>query len=625
MRSRYFLVVYLLWIGPSVYAQENSIVQDYLARAEQIQYDNGDSALFFAKTANELAAVGGDSVIYAHTLNRLAVVYYILGDYEKSFGYFLSAKEIFERERDSEGLIFSMNGVGLIYLSEKAYEEAIDVWERCLAESRVLDDSISMSKSLINLSIALQELKRYEEGRNYLLQSLDFLSGRKDHVFTVMTKNRLGKISHLMGEYAASKSYYQGVLNEGAEVNNWEKAYANTGLAEVYHSLGQLEEAEKAGMAGYEFADRVGAYWDLERATSILSEIFEASGKFAEAVRFVRLNKIFSDSLYSDAKDRQLAQLHLKLSKADNHKLLAENELAKQTVKRRNYGLVFSTAGFMLLVGLLLSFRRNLSLKEKYSRDLEEKNRSIEFQKYQIQRQNQSLQEINQTKDKLLSIVAHDLRSPLHSILQILEMYREGYFEDNQKDEALDLLYSQVVKTDTMLNNILKWVNEQIDNIHPKFEIVYPWQEVGELIETYEFQAKSKGLVVRHEKGVQSAIWVDRGHFQVIVQNLLHNAIKFTPFGGQIHIYYTQDGNSVNIHLRDSGRGMDAEAQSIFNASGNFRLNSHIGTANETGSGLGLMLVKQFVVNNKGCIRLLSDTEAGTEFVITFLKVEREA
>jgi len=625
MKNRYFLVLYLVWVGSSVYAQDSSMVRDYLAKAEQVQYNNKDSALFFAKAANELAAIGDDSVLYATTLNRLAVVYYISGDYEKSFDYFLSAKEVFERQGDSEGLVFSMNGVGLIYLSEKAFEEAIDVWESCLRENRKLNDSISISKNLINLSIALEELKRYEEGKTYLLQSLEYLADRDDHVYAVMSKNRLGKISFLMGDFTLAESYYLGVLENQSEVNNWEKAYAYTGLAEVYHRLGQFKAAEKAGILGYEFADRVGAYWDLERATSILSDVFEASGKFAEAVKFVRLNKVYSDSLYNDAKDRQLGQLHLRLSKADNQKLLAENELARQTVKRRNYGLVFSTAGFMLLVGLLLSFRRNLRLKEGYSRDLEEKNRSIEFQKHQIQKQNQSLLEINQTKDKLLSIVAHDLRSPLHSILQILEMYREGFFEDSQKDEALDLLYTQVVKTDNMLNNILKWVNEQIDNIHPKFEVVYPWKEIGELIGAYDFQAKSKGLVVRHKQGGQSPIWVDRGHFQVIIQNLLHNAIKFTPYGGQIHISYGQDGNSVSIHLRNSGKGMDEGVQSVFNSSENIRLSSQVGTANETGSGLGLMLVKQFVVNNKGCIQLLSDSESGTEFVVTFLKVEREA
>ncbi|WP_209330721.1 tetratricopeptide repeat-containing sensor histidine kinase [Lunatimonas salinarum] len=618
------MVAYLL-VGPSVFAQKDIPVNDYLAKAEAIQYDNVDSALFFAKAANQLAANAGDSVLYATTLNRLAVVYYISGDYDKSFAHFLFAKEIFERHDDSRGLAFSLNGVGLIYLSEKSYGQALAIWEHCLQENRKLNDTISISKNLINLSIVLEELERYEEGKAYLLQSMALLANRGEQVYTVMTKNRLGRISYLMEDHAMAKSYYLEVLGQLDTVNKWEKAYAYTGLAEVYYHLGHSAAAEEAGLKGFEFADQVGAYWDLARVTEILSRVFEQSGKYEKAVKFVRLNKMYSDSLYNETKDRQLAQLHLKLTKADNQNLQVENELAKQTASRRNYGLLFSTAGLMLLIGLLFSLRRNLRLTKKYSRDLEEKSRSIEFQKQEIQHQNQSLKEINQTKDKLLSIVAHDLRSPLHSILQILEMYREGYFEDNQKDEALDLLYSQVVKTGTMLDNILKWVNEQIDNIHPKFQVVYPGQEIEALISTYEFQAKSKCIDVRHKQPVPPPIWVDKGHFQVIIQNLLHNAIKFTPFGGQIDIFYTQDGTNVQIHLRDSGNGMDDAKLSIFNASENARITSNIGTANETGSGLGLMLVKQFVVNNQGAIQLLRDSGSGAEFVITFLKVERDA
>ncbi|EON78625.1 hypothetical protein ADIS_0975 [Lunatimonas lonarensis] len=623
-RVVFFLLI--LFGGTAVVqGQDVGVIIEFLDRAEQMQYNDRDSAIFFASKAFELTKSAGDSELHAKALNRLGALYYVSGDYDKSFSHFLSAKEISERLGDVGQTVFSMNGIGLIYLAKKSYADAIEMWEKCLVHNRAHNDTLSISKNLINLSIALEDLGRYEEGQERLMESLSILAGKNDSVYGVMTVNRLGRTSFLLEEYSQAIYYFEKVLEEDMKANNWEKAYAFTGLAEVYHRLGKFESAKEAGLEGMRFAEHVGAVWDLERVSAILSKVFEESGDYANALKYTRLNKVFSDSLYNEAKDQQLAQLHLKLSQSEIAKLKVENELTLQKIKRKNYGLFFSTAGFALLVGLSFMLRRNLKQKDAYTRELTEKHVSIESQKRQIQEQNHALQHINQTKDKLLSIVAHDLRSPLHSILQILELYREGCFEDGQKDEALDLLYSQVVKTDSMLTNILKWVNEQIDNINPKFEVVFPVQEVEELLGAYAFQAKSKDLEVCHERADSAPIWVDRGHFQLIVQNLLHNAIKFTPRGGVIRLYYTQGPNSVSLHIRDTGNGLDEEAQSVFNSSGDVRIASKIGTANETGSGLGLMLVRQFVVNNKGSIHLVSDSEQGTEFVVTFMKVERAA
>lgn len=138
------------------------------------------------------------------------------------------------------------------------------------------------------------------------------------------------------------------------------------------------------------------------------------------------------------------------------------------------------------------------------------------------------------------------------------------------------------------------------------------------MIEVYAFQANAKEIRVNHYFSPVPPIRVDKNQFRIIVQNLLHNAIKFTPKSGEINISYEQDERAVQIHLRDSGDGMDEQAILSFTGKRGIRMHSQVGTADEKGAGLGLLLVKQFVAQNGGSIRVKNIIPSGTAFSLTF-------
>ncbi len=619
------LSILFLLFGVSLRAlcqnSKEEAVSLHLDKAAEYQYEDKDLALQHLSEAEKLAEEFTSSYWKAWVQNRKGAIYYILGDYDVALEAFLAAQYLFEDLGDLDGKVFAMNGRGLIFLGQKEYEDAIKVWNKCLEINQELGDSINTARNLFNIGIGQCELLEYEKSLTNLRRALKLLENEPSHVLNPMVKNRMANVLSHIGEYAKAEKLYQEVLSGPYSINNWERTFAFTGLAEIAIHENKWRQAQKLGEKGFEAAKLVGAHWDLERATSVLAKSSEALGELAQALHFTKLNKAYGDSLYNTQKDRQIDRLQLKLAQAENETLLAEQHAVLLQNKRKSYGLIISLIFSTMLGAFILSYHRNLRTKERLNRVLTRKNKTIKEQHESIHRHNKSLQEINETKNKLFSILSHDLRSPLHSIIQLIEMYLAGYFKEKDKDEALKLLYDQVKKTESMLDGLLDWANQQLDSFEVKPVAFQSTDVVAKLIDLFEHQTQSKNLKIVHDAKPIPHIWADKGQFQIIVQNLLHNAIKFSPKEGEINVYYKQDSNMVHLHLRDSGEGMDEQSMKTFLSESNAkRMVSQVGTNNETGTGLGLLLVKQFVVNNHGNIKVESQPNRGTEFILSFKK-----
>jgi signal transduction histidine kinase len=606
-------------------SSQEETISWHLDKAAEFQYEQKDSALHHVNEAANLADQINSSYWNAWVQNRKGSIHYVLGEYEVALEAFMSAQSLFEGLGDMKGWVSAMNGRGLIFLGQKEYEEAIKTWHKCLEVNRELGDSVNLARNMFNIGIGHCELKDYELSLSFLTDALRLLENSPGNVLNLMVKNRMANVLTHTGDYSRAEELYQEVLHRPHTTNNWEKTFAYTGLAELAIFEGNWTQASAYGAKGYEAAKLVGAYWDLERATSVLAKSNEELGNLSQALYFTKLNKSYGDSLYNTYKDRQIDRLQLRLTQAENETLLAEQQAVLQRNKRKSYGLVISLVLSALLGTFILSYHRNLKIKERLNKVLIEKNKTIKNQHEEIQKHNQSLLEINETKNKLFSILSHDLRSPLHSIIQLIEMYMEGYFKEEDKDEALKMLYDQVKKTESMLDGLLNWANQQLDSIEAKPMAFQSTDVVENLIDLYGYQTQSKRLKVSHETKPLPPIWADKGQFQIIVQNLFHNAIKFTPQEGEIKIYYQQDSSMVHLHIKDSGEGMDEVSRNNFlSESGNARMVSQVGTNNETGTGLGLLLVKQFVINNQGNIKVQSQPKMGTEFILSFKKAYSE-
>ena len=145
-------------------------------------------------------------------------------------------------------------------------------------------------------------------------------------------------------------------------------------------------------------------------------------------------------------------------------------------------------------------------------------------------------------------------------------------------------------------------------------------ETVNTVLEQLDYQLKTKFLVVEHVWGTANRHFarVDTNHFKIIIQNILGNAIKFTPEYGKIRVYYTLTGGNIACHIEDSGTGINEAQQELINGQGDARIPSMVGTSNEKGTGLGLLLVKQFLALNGGKMDVASIPGLGTRFTLHF-------
>ncbi|MFC4872929.1 tetratricopeptide repeat protein [Negadavirga shengliensis] len=603
-------------------ASESFQVEAYLDKAKGYQYEQKDSALYFVRKAMELADPE-DYGMMASIKNRKGAVYYISGEYDLSLRHYVEALELAKKGEDKPAEVTALNGRGLIYLADKDFEQAIKVWKDCLPINMELSDSVSLAINHFNIGIAFDELKAYDSAIYHLQASLDFLETNRGDIVNLMAKNRMAKVHSSLLQYDKAMQLYQEVLDAKDLLTNWESTFAYTGMAEVALEKGEIKTALEYGQLALKMAEAHGGNWDMERITHVMGEIYEKAGEFSKALYFTRMNKAYHDSLYNTAKNRQISRLQLELSHADNERLRAEKSVAEHQIRQHYRLTIFMVLVVVFLFTLVYFYRKNLLLKEHFNIELGEKNRSIQQQNEMIDKQNQLLKEINQTKTKLLSILSHDLRSPMNSIKQLLMLQQEGYFTEVDREEAMALLHEQVENTERMLNNLLQWANKQTDGMEVNPESFDMTVVVDDLVTTYGFQTKAKRIKVIHSRQSLPEVWMDKAHFQIIVQNLLGNAVKFTPYHGEISLFYTPMAHKILFHIKDSGEGIDDVAQDIISGVGNQRMLSQVGTANETGTGLGLLLVKQFVALNQGEIDVRSIPGSGTEFILGFGISER--
>lgn len=226
------------------------------------------------------------------------------------------------------------------------------------------------------------------------------------------------------------------------------------------------------------------------------------------------------------------------------------------------------------------------------------------------------LAELNESKDKMFSIIAHDLRGPMGSLVGLSEILQseEDDLNDLEKKEYLKMIHRSIVSTKSLLDNLLKWANCQRGNIRPQKKPFRLNTCVDEICLHLKGISQSKAISLQNKIDPELTLNSDYEIISTVIRNLVGNAIKFSHEGGAVRINAKINGDHMNISVSDDGVGMSKDqAAGLFT----IRAKSTRGTANEKGSGLGLMLCKDFVELLGGQIKVSSELGHGSCFQFT--------
>ena len=281
--------------------------------------------------------------------------------------------------------------------------------------------------------------------------------------------------------------------------------------------------------------------------------------------------------------------------------------------------VIILTGGMIFLI-----YREQIFVKQKkaeYSHELEKMLKAsnetlakIEHQKIQIEKQRKELQMLNATKDRFFSIIAHDLRSPFNSIVGFLDLLKTEKYNEEDKKKIIHILHESATTAYGLVNNLLDWSRTQFNNVNFNPEQLNLKIKMDNCIQTVESTAWNKQITIKNLAPDDLTVFADREMMVSIIRNLLTNAIKFTNKKGMIQIDANKVDNEIEISIKDSGIGMTKKDIRRLFSSNNHQ--SKLGTASEKGSGLGLMLCREFVKKHNGRIWVESEPGEGSTFYI---------
>ncbi|HEU5290122.1 MAG TPA: tetratricopeptide repeat protein [Cyclobacteriaceae bacterium] len=538
-----------------------------------------------------------------------------VGNYEKSTQFLEKAFELSSVMPDPGIHILVLNEMGKMNSLTGNAEEALRNFEEVLSLEEKLNQPGLKADALFN--IAKLHDKNGDQGRSIEFHKRALAIWRS--IGNRLQEARL--LNEIGGAYERMTNLDRALANYTAALEVYQIIDRKSGIAESYNNIGALYYQQKKIKEAIEIlekglsAGRSSQTKDpVRRSYEYLSLCFEEQGDFKKALEykesFIAMNEFIqkeeSDQKLLEAQNRYvLDQKETQIERLDQVRMQREREIAEQR-KVRNF--LFALIGLGVVVAGLILY---LYLVKRRSE------KQLKVINARVEEQNIQLQSLNATKDKFFSILGHDLKSPLNSLSSFSNLLI-NYFDSLSKEEIQALakdLDKSLKNLYSLLDNLLEWARSQTGNISfspESFDLTTVLNENKDLLNT---QAGNKQISIVLERTAPLTVLVHKHSITTVVRNLVSNAIKFTPAGGQIKINVLENKKDIVVSVADTGVGMsEAVIKNLFRIDSK---HSTLGTANEKGTGLGLVLCKDFVEKNGGRLWVESKEGAGSVFYFT--------
>lgn len=533
-------------------------------------------------------------------------------NYEKSLQFLEDALELSSTIADAGIHILVLNELGKLNATMNEPEEALKNFQEVLALEEKANQPGIKADALFNMARLYGKSGELEKSVVFHKRALAVWRSLRNRLQEARLLNEIGGVYEQMNKADRALANYTAAREVFEMVND------NGGIAESYNNIGVLfykqnkideaiENLEKALSSGHSTPIKD----QTSKSFEYLSFCYKAKNDFQKALKYKEEFVMMNDMLQKEESDRLLLEVQNRylldkqdsqIKRLDTIRKEREREIEEQR-RTRNFLVGLIGLGGVVVVLILYLY----ALKRKSNMQLKAAHAKVELQ-------NVELQNLNATKDKFFSILGHDLKSPLNSLSSFSNLLI-NYFDSLSKEEIQTLakdLDKSLKNLYSLLDNLLEWARSQTGNINfapEQFDVITVLSDNKELLSG---QAANKEITLVQEQTTPLLVSAHKPSIATVVRNLVSNAIKFTPKGGQVKIQAVLQEHEVIVSIADTGVGM---SESIIN--GLFRIDSKhstLGTANEKGTGLGLVLCKDFVEKNGGKLWVESTEGKGTTF-----------
>ncbi len=547
-------------------------------------------------------------------------VFVYLGTYERGLEYYNRALKIAEREHDEKNISLCLSNAGVVQNKIGNYEEALDFYKRSMVVCQTLNDRVQFSNCLINIGTNYADMGDPEKGLEFVDRGMKIKEDLGDERVISNCNIHKAEIYTMMNAYDQGIELFNKAMQKKEQLGDQEgliRCYL--GLGNIYLHNRQYRTAESVTDKALHIASQIHTLEHMAEGFRIKREIAAARGNYRAAYDYALQHHRYQDSLMDQSISKIAMEMEFRHQsrelQQENENLRIQSNLNTALMRKRNV-ILYSILGltFLMAAGLMLVVY--------FMRKLRHSSQKLEEQNMVITKQNLKLDHLNKTKDRIMSIIAHDLRGTIGNQLTAVEVLNriEQAGENNpgrkstfDRKKLLGNLKHSASYSLELLENLLHWtrLEERESHFHP--EEVKLNNLVTSCIALFDETAENKGVTIHNEFAGNIACKVDQIMMEIIFRNLISNAVKFSNPGGKITIDAKQRDERTHCTITDEGIGMTPEQINTILHDGGF---TRRGTANEKGAGMGLMLVREFTYLHGGELIITSEPGKGSRFEV---------
>ncbi len=518
----------------------------------------------------------GELSVKAEVLQQIGNIHYKLGEFSKALDYYFRSLRILEDLDDKNSIAHVSNSIGRGYIATGNNEKALEYFMNSLHLIESSGDEKGIANVSNNIGIIYQKKGEYDKALKFYQRSLKIQEdiGNKRGIASVI--NNIGIIYSSMGYKKKALQYFFDSLVLKKEIGD-QKSISNSysNIGQTYLELKDFDKALEALTLGLNLAIETEAK-DLQRQThQCMADLFKAIGDtLMDSGEYLQAAEKYRTCIEHSQK---FEDLQIDLYKEAYNKQIADIQARFETDKRVREAEIFRL--------------KNIELAEA-----------------------------NATKDKFFTIIAHDVKNPLNSLLMSVEYLsmQLDQFEPDKIKKLVSIMNNEIKSITELFDNLMQWSGSQTGKMQFKPIKVSLIQIVENAMKHLEAVASYKGIEIVVSVPENLEAHVDENMIMTVLRNLVTNAVKFSYKDSKVVVSAEEMDDHLRVKVSDQGVGIESE-----NLKKLFRIDSHLttkGTACETGTGLGLIVCKEFIEKNGGQIHVESIVGKGSDFIFTLPK-----
>lgn len=628
--------------------------------SNQIKFNNPDIALDYATQAIMIAKKINDAEGEAKNEVLVAGIFFNSGNFSKAKDLYATANNYYSHTKNEKIKIEILNQISTINYVQGNFPAAVEGYLNVLKFYEELNDNAGMLNVLGNLATLYTKQNNFSKAIEYNLRAIHIYEESSDKFRTLVSYDNVGNMYLHQGNYLKAKEYFNKSLKLYSEINNkagkgytlnqlgdiemklnnfdealnlYNRSFAIAealkmqplivsnlnDLGEVNFNLRRYDESIKCYLRAITISKNVGMKIELENAYKGLSIVYKITNELDKSKTFHALSSEIKDSLFNDSIMKLNADISLRYEaekKQHQIELMSKEQTLKDSELLRERSIrSISVVAFIILLIVIFFLIFFFVQNKKIAINLEKQKNELQKKNKEITEQTEKLNQLNIVKDRFFSIISHDLRNNLSTMKLYFDLISHPqYKETDYKDVTKNISHS-VENTIDLLENLLIWASAQIKGVPIHIQKINMFSLSEENINLLQNAAVEKHIEIKNEIESTLTAYGDMDMIRLVLRNLIANAIKFTRKGGLIKIYSEVENDFCKITVSDNGVGISNESiDRLFNQ---YLNPTTKGTGNEKGTGLGLILCKDFIERNNGKIWVESEEDIGSKFIFT--------